>query len=207
LLNPTQPFFICLKVIIFIVTKYHTAKKNCLLLIAITISLSIGNSFVYAQSGSIYDLYDLIMCGKIVYKDNNGLTEISGAIYTIEVENYYKGHVSTKLDAVGSEDSNGPRSMMPLEVGQRAIFYVNSFDQKYYILSPYTAKVSRCDYDYDPSPLGQYRFGVNISEIHCQLGYDLVIKQSKDTPACVTPETKEILFERGWAKPINSSQN
>lgn len=182
----------------------NNKKKSCLLLILLIVStsLSIENSFAYAQSGAIYELYDLIVCGKIVSKDNDGLKEISGPIYTIEIENHYKGSTLDRLDAIGSEDSNGPKSMLPLEVGQRAIFYVNFVDQKYYILSPYTAKVSQCGPDYNTTPLGQYRFGINTSEIHCKSGYELVMKQSKDLPACVKHETKVKLIERGWAKPV-----
>ena len=44
----------------------------------------------------------------------------------------------------------------------------------------------------------------NVENLHCKLGFELVIKSSNDSPACVTPETSKILVERGWAKILNT---
>lgn len=185
----------------------HNAKRimiNSLLIITIVSLAPLfteNNSVIYAQqhAKNIYDLYDLVVCGKIVAKDNKGFEEISGPIYTIEIESNYKNDTFYNiLNAIGSEDSNGPRSMLPLEIGQNAIFYVNSIRGDHYVLSPYTAKISECNSDYDPTPLGQYKFGVNAKEIHCVDDYVLVIKYN-GSPACVTESTKTKLIERGWA--------
>jgi hypothetical protein len=49
------------------------------------------------------------------------------------------------------------------------------------------------------SPLKQIKSGITIEEIQCN--DSLVLLQKYDgTPACVTPETKEKLIERGWVK-------
>ncbi|HET8719611.1 MAG TPA: hypothetical protein VFM64_01280 [Candidatus Nitrosotenuis sp.] len=54
----------------------------------------------------------------------------------------------------------------------------------------------------DLPPLRQLQNGVLPSEIICTETLQLIFKSSDDSPICVTPETKQILIERGWAKPI-----
>lgn len=54
--------------------------------------------------------------------------------------------------------------------------------------------------DYILSPLKQLRSGIPINEIKCREEMVLITKSSDGSPACVTPETKEELIERGWAK-------
>lgn len=54
---------------------------------------------------------------------------------------------------------------------------------------------------YDPiSPLKQFKSGIKVNEIQCTADLQLVVKSSNGSPACVTPETKQKLIERGWAK-------
>ncbi len=48
------------------------------------------------------------------------------------------------------------------------------------------------------SPLDQFKSGKKISEIQCKFNLRL-IEKINGTPACVTPETKIKLIERGWA--------
>lgn len=50
------------------------------------------------------------------------------------------------------------------------------------------------------APLQQHKIGVNPQSISCGAGLDLVVKSSSGQPACVKPETKQILIERGWAR-------
>ena len=47
-------------------------------------------------------------------------------------------------------------------------------------------------------PLQQYKNGVHHSDIMCRNGLELAIKSNVLTPACVKPETKAKLFDRGW---------
>lgn len=49
------------------------------------------------------------------------------------------------------------------------------------------------------SPLRQFQSGINIEDIICQNEKFLILKYD-DSPACVTPETKQHLIDRGWAK-------
>lgn len=50
------------------------------------------------------------------------------------------------------------------------------------------------------SPHQQQKLGVGGSNIECVPGLRLVEKMASGAPACVKPETKEKLIERGWAK-------
>ena len=47
-------------------------------------------------------------------------------------------------------------------------------------------------------PLKQMKLGVNVEEIVCKEGLELIFKPSNDFPACVKPTTVEKLVERGW---------
>lgn len=49
------------------------------------------------------------------------------------------------------------------------------------------------------SPLKQFKFGILPSEIKCKTDFKLIQKYDS-SPACVKPETKQKLIERGWAK-------
>jgi hypothetical protein len=49
------------------------------------------------------------------------------------------------------------------------------------------------------SPLKQTQDGVYIGDIECNEGLTLIMKAKDKTPACVTPQSKIILLERGWA--------
>lgn len=51
-------------------------------------------------------------------------------------------------------------------------------------------------------PLRQFKSGTSAEAISCGEGLELVLKSSDGTPACLTPETKMTLIERGWAKPV-----
>ncbi|MBI5859510.1 MAG: hypothetical protein HZB73_02065, partial [Nitrosarchaeum sp.] len=49
------------------------------------------------------------------------------------------------------------------------------------------------------SPLKQSKSGVKYDLIYCKSGLVLIMKNTNGSPACVKPETKTRLFERGWA--------
>jgi hypothetical protein len=56
-----------------------------------------------------------------------------------------------------------------------------------------------------PSPLKQFKSGIAAKEVQCNNGLSLVIKAEYNSPACVKPDTAQILIERGWTKEIVSS--
>jgi len=43
----------------------------------------------------------------------------------------------------------------------------------------------------------------NSENLQCQSGYELVIKSSNNSPACVKPQTAQKLVERGWATTLH----
>jgi len=50
------------------------------------------------------------------------------------------------------------------------------------------------------SPIKQLNSGILPLDIECKKELILIFKISDDSPACVKPETKEKLIERGWAR-------
>ncbi len=48
------------------------------------------------------------------------------------------------------------------------------------------------------SPLLQVKNGVNLQDVDCNAGLQLIFKSSDNSPACVKPETVPKLIERGW---------
>ncbi len=54
------------------------------------------------------------------------------------------------------------------------------------------------------SPLEQFLKGIQVNNIQCNNGMQLIIKAEDGSPACVKPDTASILVERGWAKETSS---
>lgn len=50
------------------------------------------------------------------------------------------------------------------------------------------------------SPLKQFKSGIKAENVKCTDGFTLVMKSEDGSPACVKPDTAQILVERGWAK-------
>ena len=48
------------------------------------------------------------------------------------------------------------------------------------------------------SPLKQFKSGIGALDVTCKIGLQLVIKSEDFSPACVTPDTSDILVKRGW---------
>ena len=52
------------------------------------------------------------------------------------------------------------------------------------------------------SPLQQFKSGITAKNVVCTSSLTLIIKEEDGSPACVTPNTSNILTERGWAKSM-----
>lgn len=52
------------------------------------------------------------------------------------------------------------------------------------------------------SPLQQFKSGITATNVKCADGFTLVIKSEDGSPACVKPDTANILRERGWATNV-----
>lgn len=61
-----------------------------------------------------------------------------------------------------------------------------------------------CAYS-DSSPLKQFKEGTSATDVKCNKGMVLVIKAEDGSPACVNPNSANILIERGWAEKIMST--
>ncbi|MDE2589475.1 MAG: PQQ-dependent sugar dehydrogenase, partial [Patescibacteria group bacterium] len=46
------------------------------------------------------------------------------------------------------------------------------------------------------SPLVQYRSGIDVQSITCNVGLQLILKAEDNSPACVRPDTAQKLMER-----------
>ena len=53
------------------------------------------------------------------------------------------------------------------------------------------------------SPLKQMKLGIHTSNIVCKEDFEFITKYN-GSPACVKPETKTKLIERGWGKPLSN---
>ncbi len=49
-------------------------------------------------------------------------------------------------------------------------------------------------------PLQQIRAGALAQNVKCSVNFNLIIKAEDGSPACVKPDTANILMERGWTK-------
>ncbi len=65
--------------------------------------------------------------------------------------------------------------------------------------SPIAEKGKLSDVTKEFPPLQQHKKGVNLGDIECRHGLQLIMKATNGEPACVKPETKSKLIERGWA--------
>lgn len=54
------------------------------------------------------------------------------------------------------------------------------------------------------SPLKQFKSGIAAEDVQCSTDYTLVIKSEDGHPACVKPDTANILIEHGWALDTNN---
>ncbi len=53
---------------------------------------------------------------------------------------------------------------------------------------------------YLDSPLKQFKLGISANNVTCKTEFQLVLKSEDNSPACVKPDTVNILIEHGWAK-------
>jgi len=158
---------------------------------------------------------DHVITGKIISseiikdprEDNSAATFYDIIIYQVKVEEWHKNPLEN--DIITVYGTHFPNDVIPepdwgvveFEIGDTVYLYINETDdglefRKYAskLLQKYIAEESK---GYPP-PLKQIKSGVSIDEIQCKQNLTLVIKQNV-SPACVKPETRTKLIERGWA--------
>jgi hypothetical protein len=57
------------------------------------------------------------------------------------------------------------------------------------------------------SPMRQIQLGSNSTDVKCMQGFDLIIKNEDNMPACVKPDAAQKLVERGWGILIGTANN
>ncbi|MDE1728887.1 MAG: hypothetical protein KGI02_08450 [Thaumarchaeota archaeon] len=56
-------------------------------------------------------------------------------------------------------------------------------------------------------PLKQVKTGVLLAHVTCNRGLQLILKAEDGSPACVKPDTAQILVQRGWAKSMTTDMS
>ena len=100
-----------------------------------------------------------------------------------------------------------------LTTNENATSYVNSYEINLIDILPYpvstkdisdeyvaTISISKNKQEIVLPPLKQSKNGVKSDLVDCKHTLVLIIKNSDGSPACVKPDTKTRLFERGWTK-------
>ncbi|TAK26928.1 MAG: hypothetical protein EPO37_01190 [Nitrosarchaeum sp.] len=159
----------------------------------------------------LYNIHNTIVCGTVIGKDPDKITPrpeyssyMEGSSYSIKVEKYFKNpNSNATIDALGSEDSNGPKSMLPFEIGQIGLFYIDKIDEKINTLSLDSIKVKTCKSIHLVSPLKQFKSGISSDKIQCKESSVLVTKYD-GSPVCVKPESIGKLLQRGWLQKIST---
>ena len=49
------------------------------------------------------------------------------------------------------------------------------------------------------SPLKQFKSGISAQQVECNVGFELIIKATDNSPACVSHSSASVLINRGWA--------
>lgn len=54
------------------------------------------------------------------------------------------------------------------------------------------------------SPLKQFKSGTSAQQVQCNAGFELIIKATDNSPACVSHPSASVLINRGWAIATNT---
>ncbi|HEU5221491.1 MAG TPA: hypothetical protein VFU58_05475 [Candidatus Nitrosotalea sp.] len=54
------------------------------------------------------------------------------------------------------------------------------------------------------SPLKQFKSGTSAQQVQCNVGFELIIKATDNSPACVLHSSVSVLINRGWAIATNT---
>jgi hypothetical protein len=122
--------------------------------------------------------------------------DITSSMHTLGPDNYNFGALLLKSDNTSwiKDEKCAIRLDWHVTITNDGKIISSTPTAKVGILSDSTGKFS---------PLVQHKSGVNIGSIECKPGLRVILQQVDDSgnmrPACVKPETKIKLIERGWA--------
>ena len=125
-----------------------------------------------------------------------------GNLYLSVAEHHAKSEVKIRFE----NSTNQPFFEDKVDVKPDGTFsYVSNFSSKNAKTGSYSFSIDAgfsstgSSFEYIAYPLKQFKSGIPIDKITCKEGLILIIKTSKDFPACVKLETYQKLVQRGWA--------
>jgi hypothetical protein len=141
----------------------------------------------------LFDMHEVILVGEIVSRSEGPGPDLY--YYDVKVEWYPKNSNSSSIfKFAGPKEASLLGGIEVFEIGDRVRLYLNKVEGVY-VASSYSYKLVQPS---SLSPLKQYQIGISQYEVKCKDNLQLVIKYN-GSPACVKPETKQKLIERGWA--------
>jgi len=192
--------------------RLRTHKKITVMIFLITISIT----FLPSVSGYLLpmtnlDLYlenELIVLGQVLslkdVEDDSNTTPRTA--YEIIILQHIKGNTETnKITVVGIGSLNSTMQLDTQTImseGQQALLLLNELIDGNWYISPYSTSSDSLNPDsqFILPPLKLYKAGIPIEEIHCKSNLELALKSSNGSPVCLTPESMDILYNRGWIK-------
>ena len=158
-----------------------------------------------------------ILSEPYVQKSDNIYSERFGfALYEIQVEDYLKNPLNNSTMNLLGKYTNQRQTMSyetyPYEINQRVLLYIQeihnipgyeliiSAANSRVIPEEFSSEDGMSRFEYNTSPLKQFKSGISMDKIQCRDNLQLILKTSNNSPTCVKPETKTKLLERGWGE-------
>ncbi len=175
----------------------------------------VANAFAIPEFTETEKAYsaDVVAIGQVLsYYD-----EERYRFYEISVMNLFDGKLQSNTITVRSINESGFDPIDPYNVFEESdlvLLYLKDYGRGFWESTNFSKvipegqlqnTIDKMKVTVDISslpPLKQYKAGVPVNEIQCKNGFVQAIKQSDNSPACVTLETKQRLIERGWAEPL-----
>ncbi len=170
---------------------------------------TVGLSFALEPKEIELDKPFMIKLHQTLTIDNLNMTfsGVEDSRYPSDVTCIWEGRASVMLHIYNQIQSH----TITLTTGENTTSYVNSYEINLIDLLPYPVSTKDISEEYVATisisknkigivlpPLKQSKSGIKSDLVDCKPALVLIIKNSDGSPACVKPETKARLFERGW---------
>lgn len=167
----------------------------------------VGISFAESDNSAFIDPF-MIKLHQTLSVDSLDMefSEISDSRCPSDVTCIWEGRVSVTLRIY-----NQTQYQTIILTNETPTFHVDSYEITLIDVLPYPVSTKDITEEYVAtisiskipneilSPLKQFKSGISPDMVNCKPALVLIIKNSDGSPACVKPETKTQLFERGWA--------
>lgn len=127
----------------------------------------------------------------------------------------WQGSSSIEVDVSTNENDFGTQIIKLGDDGTKSSQLLGDYFIRLTMLKPYPAtthEITPSEYvatlfvgkvhDAVSSPLKQIKNGIEPAAVICKEGLVLVLKYGNDSPACVTPSTADILYQRNWGSVV-----